>query len=245
MDAIIGQLALPMIQIRDLAVSYPGDKQHAPVMQGLTLEIAHGEFVALVGPSGIGKSTLLRVIAGLMPAAAGRVIVDPPQDLHRRSIGFVFQDARLLPWRKVLANVEYGLEGLLESRAERRQRAEEALKLVGLEAYAQRWPSQLSGGQRQRVAIARALAVRPSLLLMDEPFSALDPVTRQGLQDELLRLWKESDASIILVTHDMDEAAYLADRIIVLGDQPARAVREVYLDTTRPRQRGQRPELSA
>lgn len=236
MDALTSEIRPPVIQIRDLSVGYAGHQQSV-VMQGLNLDIARGEFLALVGPSGVGKSTLLRVIAGLMPPASGQVIVEPPHEPDCRQIGFVFQDARLLPWRKVLANVEYGLEDLLKSRAERRARAQAALALVGLADYADRWPHQLSGGQKQRVAIARALAVRPALLLMDEPFSALDPTTRHSLQDELLRLWKESGTSIILATHDMSEAMYLADRIIVLDGKPAHITQAYHIYHPRPRVR--------
>lgn len=239
MDSLTLKPHDPVIQLTDLAVSFAADRHHTIVLQDLNLEVAHGEFVALVGPSGVGKSTLLRVIAGLMPAASGQIIVEPPSAPDCRQIGFVFQDARLLPWRRVMGNVEYGLEGMLKSRDDRRERARDALNLVGLADFADRWPSQLSGGQKQRVAIARALAVRPALLLMDEPFSALDPATRHGLQDQLLEICTESRTSVIFVTHDLNEAAYLADRVIVLGGKPARAVREFCVEVARPREREQ------
>ena len=156
-----------------------------------------------------------------------------------RSTALVFQDARLLPWRRVLRNAELGLEGLGLSAAARRSRAEAALALVGLASQAGKWPHQLSGGQRQRVGIARALAVRPGLLLVDEPFGALDAITRDTLQDELLRLWQETGATIIFVTHDLNEAVYLADRVIILGGTPATVTRDIAVDLPRPRQRGE------
>jgi len=227
----------PVVRIEGLAFSYPGDRKHNIVLQDVGLEVRHGEFIALVGQSGAGKSTLLRVIAGLVPAVRGHVHVEPRQETDCREIGFVFQDSRLLPWRKVLGNVEYGLEGLVKSRPERHRRALAALELVGLSDYADRWPHHLSGGQRQRVGLARALAVRPSLLLMDEPFGALDPATRHGLQDQLLAIQQETGTSIIFVTHDIEEATYLADRVIVLGGTPARILRELQVDSPRPRSR--------
>lgn len=239
MDALAddGFLNDLVIRLNDLSFAYPGDHSHTTVLQGLNLEVAHGDFVALVGQSGAGKSTLLRVIAGLAPSTQGQVHVEPIKEPESRQIGLVFQDSRLLPWRRVLGNVEYGLEGLVKSREERKRRAREALELVDLADYAERWPHQLSGGQRQRVGIARALAVRPALLLMDEPFGSLDPATRHGLQDQLLTIWKETGTSIIFVTHDIDEATYLADRVIVLGGKPAHIVREFAVETSRPRPR--------
>ena len=234
MDALAPGNA-PVIRLEGLAFGYPGDRSHGVVLQDLDLEVRHGDFIALVGQSGAGKSTLLRVIAGLVPVARGHVHVEPPQETESRQIGMVFQDARLLPWRRVLANVEYGLEGLVKSRQERRRRALAALDLVGLTEYAERWPHHLSGGQRQRVGLARALAVRPALLLMDEPFGALDPATRHGLQDQLLAIWQATGTSIIFVTHDIDEATYLADRVIVLGGSPARILRQLDVEAPRPR----------
>ena len=239
MDAVAPahSLPTPVVRIEGLAFGYPGDRSQNIVLQDLDLEVRHGEFIALVGQSGAGKSTLLRVIAGLVPAIRGHVQVEPLQEQDSRQVGFVFQDSRLLPWRKVLGNVEYGLEGLVKSRQERHRRALAALELVGLTDYATRWPHQLSGGQRQRVGLARALAVRPSLLLMDEPFGALDPATRHVLLDQLLAIWQETGTSIIFVTHDIEEATYLADRVIVLGGTPAHILRELKVDAPRPRSR--------
>ncbi len=149
----------------------------------------------------------------------------------------VFQDARLMPWRRVQANVAYGLEGLAITAEERATRIADALRLVGLTEFAWRWPFQLSGGQRQRVGIARALAVKPDLLLMDEPFSAVDAITRQNLQSELLNVWEASRTAVIFVTHDIEEAVFLADRVIVLGGSPARIVYETAVPLGRPRRR--------
>ncbi|TAD91397.1 MAG: ABC transporter ATP-binding protein [Alphaproteobacteria bacterium] len=229
------------IGIERLAIGY-GDGR--PVLANVTLDIAAGQFVAIVGASGVGKSTLLRVIAGLHPARQGRVSHGAVDRADGRGIGFVFQDARLLPWRRVRANVELGLEGLGLSKAERRTRAEAALSLVGLADHGGRWPYQLSGGQKQRVGIARALAVRPSLLLMDEPFGALDAITRSGLQDELHRLRAATDATVLFVTHDVDEAVYLADRVILLAGSPAGVALDLPVPVDGPRHRDD-PSLAA
>ena len=214
------------------------------VLEGISLAVPRGSFVALVGSSGVGKSSLLRVIAGLVQQSHGQVRLYSGRDAVRRPVALVFQDPRLLPWRRVLHNVAFGLEGLALSGAERLQRAEAALAIVGLEEYGGKWPHQLSGGQRQRVGIARALAVEPDLLLVDEPFGALDMITRHTMQDELLRIWRATGATVIFVTHDLDEAVYLADRVVLLGGRPARIMREIGIEEPRPRRR-EGPALSA
>ncbi len=236
-DAPIVSLRDQIVSLRGLGFAHPGDATARPVLAGLDLDLPRGGFTAVVGPSGVGKSTLLRVIAGLVPPGAGSVVLHARPAPDRRPVALVFQDARLMPWRRVAANVAFGLEGLRLDAAQRRARAAAALALVGLADQAGRFPSQLSGGQRQRVGLARALAVSPDLLLMDEPFSALDAITRHGLQDELLRVWRESGASVLFVTHDLDEAAYLADRVVLLAGSPARVVRDVAIDVKRPRPR--------
>ncbi len=219
-----------VIHTRDLAVSFDGE---STVFEGLDLAIEAGEFVTLVGVSGAGKSTLLRVIADLIPAYRGSVKVDTPHDPARRSIAMVFQAANLMPWRRVKDNITLGLEGIDVPDAVRQERIDWTLKLVGLEEMAERWPYQLSGGQRQRIGIARALAVDPDILLMDEPFGAVDAITRTALQDELLGIWGATGKSILFVTHDIEEAIYLGDRVLLLGDKPARVVAEYKVDIAR------------
>lgn len=225
---------MPVVELQDLAFGY---RDGPSIIENLSLAVDKGSFVALVGPSGAGKSSLLRVIAGLTSPRRGRVQLHIRDTGSLRPTALVFQDARLLPWRRVLGNVEYGLEGLALNRAARRERARAALAIVGLADQAGRWPHQLSGGQRQRVGIARALAVKPALLLVDEPFGALDAITRRGLQDELLRIWRETGATIIFVTHDLDEAVYLADRVLLLVGSPAHISQEITVDLPRPRPR--------
>ena len=213
-----------IIDLKGVAIAY-GDAP--PVLVDVDLTITRGTFVAIVGPSGVGKSTLLRVVADLHKASAGSVTIHRSDRVGSRPVGLVFQDPRLLPWRKVSANVHLGLDGLPLPKADKQRRVENALKLVRLEEYGKRWPYELSGGQRQRVGIARALAVEPDILLMDEPFGALDAITRNSLQDELRRIHQETGKTILFVTHDLEEAVHLADRIIVLGGSPARIVRDV------------------
>jgi NitT/TauT family transport system ATP-binding protein len=223
-----------VIHTEDLAVSFDGV---TAVFEKLNLAIEKGEFVTLVGVSGAGKSTLLRVIADLIPPFRGTVRVDTPDDPTRRAIAMVFQAANLMPWRRVHDNITLGLEGLEVSEALKQERVRWTLDLVGLSDYAERWPYQLSGGQRQRIGIARGLAVDPDILLMDEPFGALDAITRNSLQDELLRIWKETGKSILFVTHDIEEAVYLGDRVLLLGDTPAHILNEYRVDIDRAERR--------
>ncbi|MGE8657110.1 MAG: ABC transporter ATP-binding protein [Achromobacter sp.] len=224
-----------VIEFSKLSYRHPG--ADAPVIQGLSLAIEAGSFVAVVGGSGVGKSTLLRAAAGLADPASGEVRFQAPARAGRRSRAVVFQDSRLLPWRTVGGNVGYGLEGLGLDRDERQQRIDAALRLTGMGDYGRRWPHQLSGGQAQRVGIARALAVKPDLLLMDEPFSAVDAITRRHLQQELIRVWQASGAAVLFVTHDIEEAVFLADKVVVLGGRPANIAGDFDIALPRPRDR--------
>lgn len=223
-----------VISTQDLSVSFDN---RTPVFQDLNIAIEQGEFVTVVGVSGAGKSTLLRVIADLIPPFRGKVQIDTAEDSTRRAIAMVFQAANLMPWRRVRENITLGLEGIDVSNELKAERVSRTLKLIGLEGIEDRWPYQLSGGQQQRIGIARALAVDPHILLMDEPFGALDAITRTGLQDELLRIWKETGKSILFVTHDIEEAVYLGDRVLLLGDTPAHIVNEYRVDIRRDKRR--------
>jgi NitT/TauT family transport system ATP-binding protein len=211
-----------------------GGAVHA--LSGIELRLAHGEFVALIGPSGCGKSTLLRVVADLEQPSAGSVLVGGKSARQARldqDYGIAFQQAGLLEWRTVAENVELPLHVHGVAKAERRHRAAELLELVGLADFAAHRPSQLSGGMQQRVAIARSLATRPKLLLMDEPFGALDEMTRERMQAELLRIADETGAAVLFVTHSIPEAVVLSDRVVVMSPRPGRITDVV--DGRRPR----------
>jgi len=205
-------------------------------LEGVSLSVALGEIVVLVGGSGCGKSTLLRAISGLDPPTQGKVTLDgAPITAPHEKIGIIFQEPRLLPWLSVAHNVGFGLEPY--PKVERQKRVAAALARVGLSEKARAWPRELSGGQAQRVAIARALVPRPEVLLLDEPFSALDAFTRADLQDHLLDLWADFKPTLIMVTHDVEEAIVLADRIMVMRAQPGRLFEEIASDLPRPRDR--------
>ena len=205
-------------------------------LAGITAEVAAGEILALVGGSGCGKTTLLRLVAGLDRASEGRIVLDGKAITEPRAdVGVIFQEPRLFPWLSVADNVGFGLSDL--AAGERQRLVGHALERVGLGGYDRRWPRELSGGQQQRVAIARALITRPKLLLMDEPFSALDATTRASLHDHLLALWEESRPTVVMVTHDVEEAVTLADRIMVMQPRPGRVFDELENPQTRPRDR--------
>ncbi len=205
-------------------------------LENFSARIKPGEIVAIIGGSGCGKSTLLRAISGLDRATTGSVTLDTIAIIApHEKIGIIFQEPRLLPWLSVAGNIGFGL-GDLPS-AERQQQVARALARVGLTDKANAWPRELSGGQAQRVAIARALVPSPEVLLLDEPFSALDAFTRADLQDHLLDLWADTKPTLILVTHDVDEAVVLADRIVVMRPRPGRLFEEIKVDLTRPRDR--------
>jgi NitT/TauT family transport system ATP-binding protein len=217
-----------------------------PVLHGVSLEIRSGEIVCILGPSGCGKSTLLRLIAGLEMPSAGHILTrgtPSPQTLH--PIAFVFQDFALVPWRSVAGNVELPLEHHALSKLERRQRVSSALHRVKLTEFAQTYPNRLSGGMRQRTGIARALVVNPSVLLRDEPFSAVDLGTRELLQRDLLRLWEEARFTAIYVTHDVFEATKMAHRVVVLSRRPARVQKIIEIDLPHADRSEEHPTLVA
>ena len=229
----------PIITFENVAVAFGAEQ----IYDRLSFDVRHGEFVCILGPSGCGKSTLLRMIGGLLELNSGRVSVDgrAPRDAWSE-IAFVFQSPRLVPWRTALDNVLLGTELRFGAgdKARRRARASELLSLVGLAGDARKYPSMLSGGERQRVAIARALAVDPKIVLMDEPFSALDPNMRARMRLELERIWLETGKTVVFVTHDIDEALQLADRTVVLSNKPTRVLDIIELQTGRPRVPGER-----
>ena len=222
-----------MLEILDLTKRFANG---VTALGPLDLFVGRGEIVGVVGTSGCGKSTLLRIIGGLEPATAGSVRIDgEPVRGPRPEIGIVFQEPRLMPWLSVAGNVTFGLDGV--PRARRQALADAALAKVGLTRFAAALPRELSGGMAQRVALARALVTEPEILLLDEPFSALDAFTRIRLQDELLRLWAIDRPTLLFVTHDIDEALALADRVIVLRGHPGRIRRDDRIDLPRPRRR--------
>jgi NitT/TauT family transport system ATP-binding protein len=224
------------IDLRDVAVSFPHGPDRIEALGGVDLEIAGGEIVSLIGPNGCGKSTLLRVIAGLLPPDRGAIELDGgavtgPDE----RVGLVFQEPRLLPWRSVADNVTYPLELAGWSRERRDARRRDLLRIVGLESAAAARPSQLSGGMRQRAAIARALALEPRVLLLDEPFSALDALTRERFNVELQKLHARTGTTIVVVTHSIPEAIFLGDRVVVLTGRPGRVAADLPIRLTRPR----------
>jgi NitT/TauT family transport system ATP-binding protein len=225
-----------MLTVENLNKKYVSHGSVTSALVDINLQIEEGEFVCLLGPSGCGKSTLLKIIAGLIPATSGRITINGrPVNGPGPERAVVFQDYALFPWMTVRDNVEFGLEARRLPVAERREVSSRLLKVVGLSDFAERFPHQLSGGMKQRVSIARALAVDPSLLLMDEPFGALDAQTRHLLQDELLRVWREYRKTVVFVTHSIEEAIYLSDRIVVMTARPGRVKQIMVVPEARPR----------
>ncbi|SNB74931.1 NitT/TauT family transport system ATP-binding protein [Arboricoccus pini] len=226
------------VSVQGLSHSFALGDQHLPVLDHVDLDLRPGNFVAILGPSGCGKSTLLRLAAGLERPAAGRITADGRtiNDPDPERV-LVFQDPTLYPWRTVRANVGLGLEarGLLRTQ---RHRIDEALQLVGLEGFKEAYPHQLSGGMAQRASLARALVNDPRLLLLDEPLGKLDSLTRLSMQSELVRLWQEKGFTALLVTHDVEEAIFMAERIVVMSPRPARILDEIVNDLPYPRHRG-------
>ncbi len=209
-----------------------GDLQ---ALEDIAVTVESEEFVAVLGPSGCGKSTLLNMVAGLLSPSAGAIYLEGALRPGRTPTAMVFQEFALFPWRTVQANVEFGLEEAGLDAAARARRARQYIELTGLAGFEARYPHQLSGGMRQRVGIARALAVDPAVMLMDEPFSALDAQTRQLMQEELLAIWERTRQTIVYVTHNISEAVYMADRVVVLSRRPGRVLADIAVGLARPR----------
>jgi NitT/TauT family transport system ATP-binding protein len=230
------ELIQGQIDVEGLHIHLRRDRQAFEALQDVSISVARGEFVCLLGPSGCGKSTLLGALAGHLEASRGAIRVDG-QPVHgpHPDRGLVFQQHTLFPWKKALDNVAFGLKMKGVPRKERRTQARDLLKLVGLEGFENCYPSQLSGGMQQRVEIARVLINRPRVMLMDEPFGALDAQTRLKMQELLLEVWARIKTTIVFVTHDIDEALFLADRILVMSPRPGRIIEEIRLDFARPR----------
>jgi NitT/TauT family transport system ATP-binding protein len=227
-----------LVHVQQISKSFSHANQREQVLENISLQIHQGEILTILGQSGCGKSTLLNIIGGFTHEDEGQVLIGDVrvQRPGRRCI-MLFQHYGLLPWRSVLKNVELGLEELHLSAEQRKQRAIEYLTIVGLEDKLHLFPRHLSGGMQQRVAIARALATKPELLLMDEPFAALDTFNRYYLQDELLRIQQKEKTTMVLVTHDIDEAIYLSDRILIMSANPGRIHKELHIDISKPRDR--------
>ena len=228
---------MPHIEVQDVTLVYDTPAGQVPGVQGVSFNIEASEFLCIVGPSGCGKSTLLNIIAGFLTPTGGQIRIGG-QAVKGRGMdrGVVFQDfAQLFPWRTALGNVAFGLEMKGMPREEREEIARRQLKLVKLDKFVQSYPHHLSGGMQQRVAIARALAYNPSVLLMDEPFAALDALTRDDMQRLLADVWRETRKTVIYVTHNVAEAVYLADRVIVMTPHPGRVKTEMSIKLDRPR----------
>ncbi|MEM3736583.1 MAG: ABC transporter ATP-binding protein [Candidatus Bathyarchaeia archaeon] len=226
------------LEIIDVTKVYPLGNHNIPTLDRVSFHVHDREFFCVIGPSGCGKSTLLRMMAGLDAPTSGEIRLRGERITHPHpKISMVFQSFALFPWRNTLQNIEYGLEVRGVPKAERRRIAEELIELVGLKGYEYSYPKQLSGGMKQRVGLARALAVDPEIVLMDEPFSALDEFTAQTLRSEVVELWKSTGKVFILVTHNLTEAVELADRIVVLSARPARVKNLINVDLKRPRNR--------
>ena len=227
------------IMMKDIGMVYQADGgNEVTALTSVSLDIQKGEFISLLGPSGCGKTTLLRIIADLLQPTSGEILVgnESPKDARlKQRYAVVFQSAVLYDWRTVQKNIELPLEIMHVKKSERKDRAKKMLELVGLSDFADHYPRQLSGGMQQRVGIARALAIRPEILLMDEPFSALDEFTKEKLHEDLLRIWRKTNKTIVFVTHNIQESVYLSDRVCVLSPHPGRLSAVIDIDLPRPR----------
>ena len=227
----------PILEAESLRMTFADpDRAAFLALDGMSLAVSEGEFLAVVGPSGCGKSTLLRLLAGLLQPISGNVCFrGQPLTAPRREIGFVFQRANLMPWRTALQNITLALEISRVPKAEIAARARDLVTLVGLDGFAGAYPRQLSGGMQQRVALARALIHEPSVLLLDEPFGSLDALTRERMNAELLRIWTVHQRTVVMVTHSISEAVFLADRVLVMSPRPGRVRAEFPVPLPRPR----------
>jgi NitT/TauT family transport system ATP-binding protein len=225
----------PKVVLKDVTKSYPASAGQVEALSNITLSVAEGEFLSLIGPSGCGKSTLLRILAGIYQQTKGDVTIQRSSSNGRPLNAMVFQEYAIFPWRTILDNVAFGLEMQGLGRKERKDRAQLYLGKVGLSRFGSYYPHQLSGGMKQRVAIARALAANPEILLMDEPFGALDAQTRAIMQEELVQIWEQEKKSVIYVTHSIDEAVFLSDRVVVMTARPGRIKSTYTIDLPRPR----------
>jgi len=230
---------IPLLQAKSLSKTYDTAHGSVPAVRNISFKVAAGEFLCIVGPSGCGKTTILHLLGGLIPPTEGQVLLaghplsEPPPE-----ISVVFQNPNLMPWRTVSDNVILPLQILAMPNAETQKRSKETLDMVGLSDFAQAYPKELSGGMEQRVAVARALIQQPSILLLDEPFGALDALTRERLNHEILRLWQNQNLTAVMVTHNIREAVFLADRVLVLSPRPATISAEFIIDLPRPRPEG-------
>ncbi|MGQ9468944.1 MAG: ABC transporter ATP-binding protein [Nitrososphaerales archaeon] len=239
--SIKARLATPILDVKNVSKEFTYRGRKVPILKDVSFSVHEHEFISIVGPSGCGKSTLLRIIMGLVPPNKGEVIY---KGERVRSVNphmsMVFQSFALLPWLNMMENVELGLEAQGIPKEQRRKRALKMIQEVGLEGFEEAYPRELSGGMKQRVGLARALATDPEILLMDEPFSSLDPLIAEGLREEVLRLWSDKFTSpeiVIMVTHNVEEAVYLSDRVIVLSHRPGTVIAEFDIDLLRPREK--------
>ncbi|MBM3485876.1 MAG: ABC transporter ATP-binding protein [Alphaproteobacteria bacterium] len=230
-------IGAPVIEAKTVGKTYGVGRAPVRALDGVSFAVPEAAFVSLVGPSGCGKSTLLQIMGGLVPSTEGEVLIDRERVAKPMpgKIAIVFQDATLLPWKTARANVEFPLELQGIGAAERRRRSDDMLNLVGLGDFTERFPHELSGGMKQRVSIARGLAQEPRIILMDEPFGALDEQTRIKMGQELLRIWEATRKTIFLITHSLTEAIYLSDRVLVMSHRPGRIVETLTIDLPRPR----------
>ena len=237
-DVTDGTAGKASVSVNGVSKQFAGEKTVVQALEDVSFQVNPGEFVCVVGPSGSGKTTLFRIIGGLEAATEGTVYLNgDPVEKPSPDMGIVFQEYHLFPWRTVRDNVAFGLEKQGVPGEERERRVGQLLELVGLDGFGGAYPKELSGGMKQRVGIARALAVDPDLLLMDEPFGAVDAQTRAVLQDELLELWRHTEKTVLFITHDVEEAVKLADRVVVMASEPGSVRDIVDIDLPRPRSR--------